>query len=136
MAGHLPIWSATVPWMCPVCPTKMSRLSRGPSAQFVPICREIGPGRPGCFETRPQTVPGTLVRHTDHQPNIFMCVLFIGDLFSLRTANEQRLLQEPAKLFLPQGGFATMKRSSQSDEGDLFLSRILIVLQEGGGKRG
>ena len=31
--GHPHFWTAKIPWMCPICPVEMSRLSRGRSVQ-------------------------------------------------------------------------------------------------------
>ena len=51
-------------WTCPVCPVEMPQLSRGHSVQSMWNYTQIGSGRPTCPGTCPQTVPGTLLRHT------------------------------------------------------------------------
>ena len=79
----------------------VSRLSRGSvpfSRGSVPLSREnsvqsmwnyiIWSGCPGCPGTHPQTVPGTLPRHADHQ--VPLCVLCLSVSFSLNKRRNKR----------------------------------------------
>ena len=67
MVGHLHTWIATIPGTCPVVPWKCPACPTDTLSNLFEITHKSGQGVPNVAGTHPQTVPGTLPRHTTHQ---------------------------------------------------------------------
>ena len=64
---------------------------------------DIRSGRPGCPGTWPQTIPGTLPRHTDHQNRSDRSIfsIFVGGYKNIAVTEKRE--ESPEILFCSQG---------------------------------
>ena len=76
MAGHFHFWIATILATCPVCPAEMLVWPTGSLSNLRGITHQSIWNVLDVPRTHPQTVPGTLPRHTAHQ--IPLCVLCLS----------------------------------------------------------